>query len=282
MKVAMLSAKGSPGVTTLAMGVAARWPRPGVVVVEADPAGGDLLARFGHPPAVPGHEPGLEAMARAKPTSSSGVDPQAWIQPTAPGVDIVGADPGSAAAVILQELARRGPMLLRELERERPAVIVDAGRWHPGSWANPLVAAMDVVILVVRPGLEQFRQAEVRLASLRALVADVRLVTIGDRPWSPTDVAAGLGLPLLGVVPVEDRGAGLLSGRLVPGRGWSSNGWTRLPLLRACRSIAHGLDANATSIGVGPAPHLERRSDRPGEGFRGGGAVHRREQVQQR
>jgi MinD-like ATPase involved in chromosome partitioning or flagellar assembly len=42
------SAKGSPGTTTLTVGVAARWPVPGDVnVAEADPRGGDLAARFG-------------------------------------------------------------------------------------------------------------------------------------------------------------------------------------------------------------------------------------------
>jgi len=45
--VAMCSLKGSPGVTTAALGLAAGWPsaeQP--VVVECDPAGGDLLGRF--------------------------------------------------------------------------------------------------------------------------------------------------------------------------------------------------------------------------------------------
>ena len=44
----MFSLKGSPGVTTLSCLLAATWPDPApVVVVEADPAGGDLAARFG-------------------------------------------------------------------------------------------------------------------------------------------------------------------------------------------------------------------------------------------
>ena len=58
MLVAMVSVKGAPGVTTLAVGLATRWPRGEAVVVEADPAGGDLSARFGL-----AHDPGLAAMA---------------------------------------------------------------------------------------------------------------------------------------------------------------------------------------------------------------------------
>src|SRR5207244_2826784 len=46
--VAWCSAKGSPGVTTAVQLVAGAWPagRP-LLIVEADPAGGDLAARLG-------------------------------------------------------------------------------------------------------------------------------------------------------------------------------------------------------------------------------------------
>jgi len=46
--LSIFSIKGAPGVTTLACLLGAAWPEPGAVaVVEADPAGGDLAARFG-------------------------------------------------------------------------------------------------------------------------------------------------------------------------------------------------------------------------------------------
>ncbi len=46
--VAVASVKGSPGVTTLCVALAACWPDPaGAIVVEADPAGGDVAMRFG-------------------------------------------------------------------------------------------------------------------------------------------------------------------------------------------------------------------------------------------
>ena len=44
--VALVSASGSPGVTTTALGLALLWPRP-VMLVEADPTGGSgLLAGY--------------------------------------------------------------------------------------------------------------------------------------------------------------------------------------------------------------------------------------------
>jgi MinD-like ATPase involved in chromosome partitioning or flagellar assembly len=47
MLLAVCSLKGSPGVTTLATALGARWPAGETpILVEADPAGGDLMARF--------------------------------------------------------------------------------------------------------------------------------------------------------------------------------------------------------------------------------------------
>jgi MinD-like ATPase involved in chromosome partitioning or flagellar assembly len=47
--LALASAKGAPGVTTAAVALGAVWPRR-VLLVEGDPAGGDLAARFHLPP----------------------------------------------------------------------------------------------------------------------------------------------------------------------------------------------------------------------------------------
>ena len=60
--IALASAKGSPGVTTATLALAATWPGR-ALLVEADPAGGDVLAGYGRgelPPA-----PGLLELATA-------------------------------------------------------------------------------------------------------------------------------------------------------------------------------------------------------------------------
>lgn len=44
MLISLASVKGSPGVTSTALALAAVWPRP-VVLLEADPSGGDLAYR---------------------------------------------------------------------------------------------------------------------------------------------------------------------------------------------------------------------------------------------
>ena len=46
--IVMGSVKASPGVTTAALALCVAWPTPRwAVMIEADPAGGDLAARFG-------------------------------------------------------------------------------------------------------------------------------------------------------------------------------------------------------------------------------------------
>ncbi|MHB8341736.1 MAG: hypothetical protein ACYDB7_11270, partial [Mycobacteriales bacterium] len=41
----LASAKGAPGASTTALALALVWPRP-ILLVECDPAGGDLLAGY--------------------------------------------------------------------------------------------------------------------------------------------------------------------------------------------------------------------------------------------
>ena len=47
--IALASVKGSPGVTTTCLALAAAWPARRRLVIEADPAGGDLGPWLGLP-----------------------------------------------------------------------------------------------------------------------------------------------------------------------------------------------------------------------------------------
>lgn len=249
--VALASVKGSPGVTTTAVGLAARWLHPGPVVVEADLAGGDLGARFGADV-----ERGIAAVALDSRDPDGGMEPHRWAQQLPCGVAALLAPPGVQAAASLAVLKDQARPLLTALAGQFPAVLVDAGRWWPGSAAEPLIRAADVLLLVARPTLDQIAQVEAHADRLRGLVRDVRLVLVGEGPWPASEVAARLRLPVADTVPVDRQGAQLLSGQSVPRRGWRSTGWTRLPLLRGCRGLAgqlHGSVAAATATPVAVA-----------------------------
>jgi hypothetical protein len=240
MLIGLVSAKSSPGATTSGLGLAARWPTGPGVLVEADPAGGDLTARFGL-----AQGPGLAAMAVAARHSDQRPDPATWTRVLPLGVSVVPAAPGGAAAAALSSLAGNGNRLLTVLAGGYPVVVVDAGRWAPGSPADELLAHCEVVLLVARPVLEQIRQCEALIGPLRRLVGDVRLLLVEQRGgWPAAEVGAALGLPVAGLLPDDVEGAGVLCGRLVPRNGFRARGlssWTRLPLPRACHSLARAL-----------------------------------------
>jgi hypothetical protein len=247
--LAIGSVKGSPMVTSLAVALAARWPRPGGLVVEADPAGGDLAFRFGLR-----REPGLSELAADTRSGFHNRHLAGYAQRIRLGVNVIfapadrqhthahqlqdGQEPGQVAQVIRLAVQNCLP-LLRSTATYR-LVVMDVGRLGWDSPAMPLAAAADVLLLASWPGIEAIDALQVRrdrLLGLPGRRASIRLVVAGRPLWPKHEIAAAVGLPLAGVIPDDHRGAAVLAGRAQPGRGW-----TRLPLMRAARAMALALD----------------------------------------
>jgi hypothetical protein len=221
------SVKDAPGVTTLALGMAVGWPRPGAVLVEADADGGDLAARFGHHP-----DPGLVSfVAAARSGTGSGLL-RGHVQRLRLDVEVVLAPPGDAAIAAVQTLAYGGAQLLRHAAGD-VTVVVDVGRLAQGSPGLALAAMAGDVVLVARPTLDQLTQVQARLGWLReAIGGRLWLALCGPGPYRAAEIARDLGVAVAGEVPHDRNGAGVLAGRLV-GRGWR-----RLRLPRAACGIA--------------------------------------------
>lgn len=238
MLVAVGSVKGF-GATTLAEALAARWPRPNAVVVEADPAGGDLAFRFGHH-----REPGLAELAADARRGGGGIQLSSYTQRLPLGVEVVFGSTAPATPHAMSAVAAfadgGGPDVLRTAARDR-LVVVDVGRLDWQSPALPLACAADVMLLVTRGGLDGVDAVQMRTAALLALPgrrASVRLVLSG-RLCSPADeIARVVGLPVAALMPDDRRGAAVLAGQ-----ARAKWGWTRLELLRAARALALALDA---------------------------------------
>jgi MinD-like ATPase involved in chromosome partitioning or flagellar assembly len=225
--VAVGSVKGSPGATTWALAVAARWPHePAPVVVELDPAGGDVGSRFGV------HDvPGLSSLVTAIRHAPVG-DAADYMQRLPVGVDVIVAPPADAAAATTAEFTARGPAVLRELAAVRP-VLADVGRLDPASPALSYLDKADELLLVARPHAAELRHLKARAAVLAAHCPVLRLVLVGAGPYRPEEIATYLGLPVAATVPHDRDGAGILGGVYRPGRGW-----TRRPLLSSARTFA--------------------------------------------
>ena len=226
------SVRGGPGVTTLAVALASVWTSTGhsPFLVEADPDGGVLAARFGL-----GHRPSLtDVGVRARATIRADDLWQAAQALPAPGVDravpVVVAHPSAdQCQAALRTVGTRLGALLDALPNHD--VIADVGRLRPGSPALALVEQSRLVLLVLRPRLEDIDAAAQRVTALneRGLV---RLVLVGERPYPAAEVASVLGVAVAGVIADDARSALALRGDA------SVHGVGRLPLLRSARGLA--------------------------------------------
>lgn len=235
MLVALISAKGSPGVTTTAMTLVAAASRRGeALLVEADPSGGDLECWCG-----PLGEPGLLAVAT---DLAREVDPEAVAGRAVealPGVRVLAAPTTEAAstATLVPMVDRLGPAMA-SLDA---TVVMDCGRWSPMHRAAGQVAAAALVGVVCRPTLDSIEHARGLVEAVRRVNRAVAAVVVGGtQPYGPDDVADALGVPVAGVLPWDPR---CVLALVENGMGRS---WQRSALGHASATLDAGLAGIAT------------------------------------
>lgn len=237
---ALVSAKGSPGVTTTALALTLTWPRP-VVLAECDPAGGDVLAGFfgGSVPAtrsVLGVANALDRQGTADMAATlvalDGSD-QRWVLP---GI----ADAGQAAALSPRWSILADAFGQLTLHGNVVDVIADCGRLGSAYAPVPLLRAADTVVLLLRSSLRSVQAVSGWVGKLRDDLAAhgrgadrLATVLVGEgRPYAQTDIARYLDLPSPVAVPWDPRAAAVLSDGTGSGRGLG-----RSVLLRGARSV---------------------------------------------
>jgi len=230
--IALASAKGSPGVTTTALALAAVWPRR-VLVADCDPSGGDLAGWLGQP-----STPGLVTLG---PLARRGLGPaEVWAQTQPAGGSLrvlTGfARPDQARAVMA--LWQQLPVALARLGVD---VLADCGRLDPVSPALAVARAADVVAVLARPDAAGVAHLEPCLRLLSDQGAAPVVVLLGDRPYRPAAVAAalaerGVGAGVAGVVLPDPAAARRLAGG--PG---SDRALARSLLIRSARLLADTL-----------------------------------------
>lgn len=238
--IALVSAKGSPGVTTTCLALALSWSRP-VLLVEADPAGGDIMA--GYVRAQLPTDRGLAYLALSARHDRIAEDFNEQLidlaQPKSPVSRVLLAgvtDPAHAAGIapVWPRLADHFARLGREdLGSD---VIVDCGRLAAEYAPIPLIRAADVVLLVVRTTLRSVSSAAPAADLLRrelSLAAGdpdrLGLLTIEGGEYRAADVARGLRVPAVVSMPWRPAEAAALSDGI--GRAAAAS-----QLLRAARS----------------------------------------------
>jgi MinD-like ATPase involved in chromosome partitioning or flagellar assembly len=229
----LTSASGSPGVSTVATGLAYNWPRP-VLLIDADPTGSSaLLAGHFRGELEPG--PGLIDLAVA--TAEGHLD-EAF--PTAI-TKLPNSDVRFLAGVRSHEQARSlrslWPQLLgvlRRLDEAGQDVVVDAGRLGLVGSPLELIDRADVVVLVTRNSLVSLAGARSWATGMRSRFAEhggncrLGMMVVDDIPrrvqaYGGDQVARALQLPVIASVPHDKDAAEVYSHGAPPLKSFESS-----------------------------------------------------------
>lgn len=255
MLIALCSLKGSPGVTTTAVTLAARWPaeqKP--VVVECDPAGGDLAARF-RLPATPGVVSLAAATRRNRDLALLWRHSQRLPADLAVVLGPVGAQQARGA---LRLLALGQTSVLRAAG-DQPGVVVlaDCGRIDPESPAVPIIRTADAMVLLAHAHDDELSHVAGELRAVTTWNPRPALVLVGDG-YSTDEVEHALHIGVIGRLPHDPKGAAVLCGRSTgtgPNRSSLGNAAARLAQdLATWVRAGTGSRTGLSSAPTGPPP----------------------------
>ncbi|MEU0155238.1 ParA family protein [Micromonospora fulviviridis] len=217
--IALVSAKGSPGVTTAALAAALSWHRR-LVLAECDPAGGSILAGY-LGGALDGPR-GLGELAVGE-LRDGNLESAFWSQLVdldaprrerllLPGV----VDPAQAGSVT--PLWQRFADFFTGLERGVPPydVLVDCGRLQVAGPPWPVLRAAAVVLLVTRAHLPDLSATRATVKAIERDFAEhrippgtLRLLVVGDGHGG-SEISKALRLPVIARLPHDPRTAEVL------------------------------------------------------------------------
>lgn len=275
--IAVASAKGSPGVTTTCLALALTWPRS-VLLVEADPAGGDVMA--GYVRAELSGDRGLAYLAvaarrdsldeelraqvidltRAKQASNTPPITRLLLPGVTDPVEAAGVAPSwPRLADFFVALGERSSWQRDTDGREREPVdvIVDCGRLISTYPPLTVMASADVVLLAVRSSLRSASSTAPVVATLRReLVAGggdpdrVGLLVVEGGEYRTSDLGRALGAPVLATLPWREKEAAALSdgiGKVVENSTLMRSARKTAELLAAQLTRAQHMAAQPTS-----------------------------------
>jgi hypothetical protein len=244
--VTFVSVKGAPGVTTLSCLVGATWPdHRRVAVVEADPFGGDLAARF-QLTTLRGWTSYAAAWRRS--VESAPVDPH--LQTLPGGLEVlVGAraEERVVSVPIVEALvegsAGRGPDAL-DLIVDCGRMLFDGDDGTPADGVSGRVSSApgvatwldrsDLVVVVTRrdpPSILKVREREPLLTERCG--ERLRLVVVGRGPHDNAAIQEFTGLPVVGEVPFD-----IVAGQVASGGDGSSRHLSHSLLVVSARRLA--------------------------------------------
>jgi MinD-like ATPase involved in chromosome partitioning or flagellar assembly len=240
--VVVASIKGAPGVTTTATALATAWPTGRrVLLVEADPFGGDLAAWCGVAPSS-----GLWSLLAA---GRRGLDSDALWKHTAnlpTGLPVL-YGLASADQAVANEAA--WPVVAETLAALEADVVIDAGRLLPhfAGGIEPLLSVADVLMLLCPPTLAGIVHLKTSLPALSAISSSMRLMVqpTAQRGFSSDEIASTLSVNVAPSIPHDAKGAAALSANAP---GWATRKSALAKWARGCAAeLASSSDAAETA-----------------------------------
>jgi len=240
--IVVASIKGAPGVTTAATALAAAWPQDRrVLLVEADPFGGDLAAWFGVAPTT-----GLWSLLAAgrRGLEADTVWEHATNLPT--GLPVL-YGLASADQAVANEAA--WPAVAEALAALDADVIIDAGRLLPhfAGGVRPLLSLAQVLAVLCPPTLAGIVHLKTSLPSLTAASPSGRLIVqpTAEQGFSSGEIASTLMINVAPAVPHDPKGAFALSRNTI---GWANSKTTLAKWARTnAAELAASLSGPATA-----------------------------------
>lgn len=239
---ALLSASGSPGVTTTAVALATVWPGE-ALLVELDPKGGDLRLRHGL-----AAEPGLVTLAASLLGPARAPDLVRHSQTLADGTCVV-VGPSSPLEA---EAAHRACLadLMGLAHDDQVDVLVDLGRMAPPTAVARLLEHAALVAVVVGQHRLAPHDAAGALEHAAHLVdrlsgdgLNVVAVVVGDSPYRGLDISRELRCEVAAVLPRDRLGVDLIGH--VPRTRHERSEMRRSALLRCLPTAAQRVAALA-------------------------------------
>ncbi len=229
--------------TTTSVALASAWPlADDTILVEADPAGGDLAAWFDMPVA-----PSLSTVV-TRVLDGAWPEIERHTRLADSGLRLIPAP--SRAGEAAQAVGESARSLVATLASLRsPVTIADTGRVQPSPGSHPFVDAAAVNVVVHRQAAQSSRAAAVRLQrladqldSFAAHPSALVVAVVGAAPFDLAEIGSYLAdsvgaTPIVGL-PIDDLASAVFAGRT----GVSARRLARLPLLRAVRELVAVVD----------------------------------------
>lgn len=222
MLVGLVSAKGSPGVTTAALSLSAAT---GGVLVELDPSGGSVECWTGS-----AGEPALVAVASGLRRHVPPDDLVGHAHQIIPGVRGLLAPTSGPFAE--STVAAVGDRMRSGFSHIEATMFVDGGRWAKSQPTARRLAGCAFVAVVCTPTVEGVEAARWIVDPLRAIAPAVGILAIGLQPYSVAEIGSAIDAPVLGALSWDPRGLAVLLAR------GPSRAWMRCALARSARAIA--------------------------------------------